>query len=168
MRRAVIGIVLLSLFVLSSCSPVAAANAPDFCLKNLAGRTYCLKEFAGDVRVVVFWASWCENCKPLMTFMNGMFQEDWQRGLTVLGVNADKAEGRSHTKSVVIELKLRYPQLLDPAQSVLKTYNPKMTLPYLVVVDRFGKVRYRKAGYDSSMEKDLKKLIQKLLSERAP
>jgi len=166
MKRIAVGTVaLVFASMLFSCSPAEAAKAPDFCLKNMAGMTYCLNEFAGDVRVIVFWASWCENCKPLMTLLNNLYRMHWKGGLTVFGVNTDKSEGRSHTKAVVIELKLKYPQLLNPDQSVLKTYNPAMSLPYLVIVDRSGKIRYRKAGYSSSMEIEIRKLIEKLLNE---
>ena len=146
----------------------AADKAPSFCLKNLAGTNFCLEEFSGDVRVLVFWASWCQPCKPLMTFMNGLYQEKWKEGLTVFAVNEDGPQSRALTKSTVAQLGIKYPCLLDSDKSVLKSYNPQLSLPYLVIIDKSGNIKYRRASYDASMEADLKKLIYNLLEEPAP
>lgn len=157
--------ILIAFFVSLS---LAAERAPSFCLKNLAGKSFCLDEFRGDVRALVFWASWCEPCKPLMSFLNQLYQDKWQQGLTVFAINEDVAESRTHTKSTVTQLGIKYPCLLDPDQSILKTYNPKTSLPYLVLIDRAGNIRYRRASYDSSMEEFLKKLIYEMLAEPVP
>jgi len=103
-----------------------------------------------------------------MKVLNDEFKKSWKRGLTVLAINEDKAQGRAHTKAIIIELGLKYPNLLDPDQSVLKKYNPKLSMPYLVIVDRSGRIRYKKEGYDPSMQKDIQTLIEKLLKEPAP
>lgn len=167
MRKAffTVALVLITFF---STLAFAADKAPSFCLKNLAGRNFCLDEFPGDVRVLVFWASWCQPCKPLMTFMNQLYQDKWKQGLTVFAINEDGAENRNHTKSTVTQLGIKYPCLLDPDQTTLKTYNPKISLPYLVIIDKSGNIKYHRASYDSSMEESLKKIIDGLLEEPAP
>ena len=36
----------------------ASTQAPNFCLPDLTGRTYCLSQFAGKKVLLLAWASW--------------------------------------------------------------------------------------------------------------
>ena len=39
------------------------AQAPDFTLQDINGKTFTLSGFQGRKVVLVFWASWCPDCR---------------------------------------------------------------------------------------------------------
>lgn len=64
-------------------------GAPDFSLKGLDGKTYSLKQFAGRMVLVNFWATWCPPCVKEFPSLKALV-EHFNGKLVVLAVSHDR------------------------------------------------------------------------------
>ena len=66
------------------------APAPDFALRDLAGRPVRLADFRGRVVFLNFWATWCAPCREEIPAMQALARDLADRGLVVLAVNYEE------------------------------------------------------------------------------
>lgn len=64
---------------------------PNFELKNLEGGTYQLKDFAGKVVIVSFWASWCGPCLEEFPSMIKLVEE-MKGEVVLLAISQDSSQ----------------------------------------------------------------------------
>jgi peroxiredoxin len=133
--------------------------APDFTLPGLTGENLRLEEYRGKVVLINFWASWCGPCRQEMPILDRIHKRYEPAGFTVLGVNV---EGEQEKKAIRIanELNVSFPLLFDTGQQVSEDYDLK-AMPYTVLVDRDGQVRFIHHGYKPG---DENKYIDRLKS----
>ena len=123
--------------LLTHAAPATGAQAPDFALKDLAGRNQRLSEFRGDVVVLTFWASHCGPCRMALESAGDAAAALAGTPVT-LGVSLDRDATRA--ASVAASLGLQYPSLLDAGQAVGRLYDVQH-LPTTLLIDREGVVR---------------------------
>lgn len=121
---------------------------PDFTLPDDIGLPHELSEWDGKIIVLNFWATWCRPCQheiPMLSQLHDRFQG---RGVTVLGVAIDDRQAvRTFLERTAI--KLSYPLLVgdDAAIPVAKAYGNEFgILPFTVVIDRDGVIRFSQFG----------------------
>jgi peroxiredoxin len=117
--------------------PSSGAAAPDFVLKDLAGRNQRLSEFRGEVVVLTFWASWCNPCRDALEAADAAVAAAGGAP-AALGVSLDREPDEA--QSIAASLALRHPTLLDSRQSVGRLYDVQH-LPLTLLIDREGVVR---------------------------
>lgn len=111
--------------------------AKDFTVKGLASGPLRLSDFAGQVRFVNFWATWCSPCKEEMPSMERLYRRHKAQGFTILAISID-----SHTAGVapfVKSLDLTFPIGLDPTLAASNEYGLR-ALPSSFLVDRSGNI----------------------------
>jgi peroxiredoxin len=118
-------------------APSVGAAAPDFALKDLSGSNQRLSELRGEAVVLTFWASFCGPCRDALQSVD-VAVADRAGEAVALGVNLDRDADRA--ASVAGSLGLRFPSLLDTAQSVSRLYDVQH-LPLTLLIDREGTVR---------------------------
>lgn len=92
--------------------------APLFTLPRLEGEgEVALSSFDGKVVVLNFWASWCEPCKEEAPMLQEAWERHRDRGVVVLGVNAQDFE--RDARRFVERYGLTYPILHDGRGSSL-------------------------------------------------
>lgn len=123
--------------------------APTFTSPSLAGSEIALADYAGDVIVVNFWATWCPPCKAEMPGINAFYEAYQDEGLVVLAVNAK--ENEATVRPFIEASGFSFPVLLDPAGSVVNQYQVR-SFPTTIVVDRDGVVQYIHTGMISPEE----------------
>ncbi len=117
---------------------------PDFTLKDLDGVPRSITEWDGHVVLVNFWAPWCKPCREEMPMLMQLQQDYGERGLRIIGLAIDDPEP---VRRFANELRVNYVLLADlmPTLSVQEAYGDTR-LPYSVLIDRKGRIVYRKAG----------------------
>lgn len=123
-------------------SPQERPSAPD-AARSVLGEdtTIGLDEFAGDVVVVNFWASWCGPCRREQPDLNRAAEDLADLGVSFLGVNVQDdstANALAHEE----EFSIPYPSIEDASASYAASFRgigPR-TMPSTVLVDRQGRV----------------------------
>jgi peroxiredoxin len=113
----------------------------DFTLPDLDGQPVALNRFLGKTPVLlVFWATWCPECKAAIPEINAMATGPLAAKLQVLGL--DFRESREKVANAVKARGIRYPVLLDEKGQVARAYGV-VGIPTYVLIGRDGKVIYR-------------------------
>ncbi|MCK5666360.1 MAG: TlpA family protein disulfide reductase [Thiotrichaceae bacterium] len=156
------------LLVLSSFTGNASVStemnkpAADFTLKSLSGKNLKLSEYAGNVVLLNFWASWCAPCRQEMPLLNDLYNKYEKLGFVILGVNVEEQTDKA--RSYIADRPVDFPILFDDKNTVSKQYNV-IAMPTTVMIDRNGNMRYLHQGYKPGDEKKYKKMIKKLIRE---
>ena len=159
MRKLVLLICVALLSGTTSAVETAKA-APDFTLKRFSGDNLRLEEYRGKVVLVNFWASWCGPCRQEMPILDKIQKRYAAMGLVILGVNVDSDEAKA--RDVAGDANVSFPLLLDSEQKVSHDY-AVAGMPFTVLVDRDGTIRYIHRGYKPGDERDYIDHIRKLL-----
>jgi peroxiredoxin len=141
---------------------LAGSEAPDFALKSISGENLRLSEFRSEVVALVFWASWCGECRSRLPGLQAMQQQLSGDGLRIVSVNLDQhlESARDSTK----RLRVEFPVLFDERGQVSRLYELQ-ELPALVLIDRDGRIRVRRDGRGVLDEDPLVQDIRQLLAE---
>ncbi|MGB5831804.1 MAG: TlpA disulfide reductase family protein [Thiohalocapsa sp.] len=123
--------------------PAPAATPPELRLPDLDGRERNLDQFAGQVILVNYWASWCKPCIDEMPSIQRLAKQMDGRQFAVVGVNV--AESTLKVRSMVKRLRIDFPVLLDRDSAVFRAWNAGV-LPTSYLLDGNGVVRYLARG----------------------
>ncbi len=140
----------------------AADMAPDFTLKSSTGENIRLAEQRGQVVMLNFWASWCGPCREEMPLLDAMSKKYGPMGFALYGINVDA--DTADAKNVLEKIKVSYPVLFDPESKLSDLYKVE-GMPFSVVIDKKGQIRYIHKGYVAGDEKKYAKYIMELVSE---
>ena len=135
--------------------------APDFSLRDAAGKTAKLKHYRGKVVLLDFWATWCTGCKKEIPWFSAFEKTYHGRGLAVVGVSMDD-EGWKVVKPFLAENHVPYRMLLGD-NTTAKVYGIE-NLPDTFLIDRKGRVAaaYRAVLVDKDdIEVNIKALLSK-------
>jgi thiol-disulfide isomerase/thioredoxin len=130
---------------------------PGFRHGGLNGEWVDAKDFAGRVVLVNFWATWCAPCRREMPALNDINQQ-YGDDVAVVGLAIDDLEA---VRDFTAELEVSYPIAVGNAD-VMATQrawgNSAGALPYTVLVDRTGVIRWQHLGEASAAQ--LEQVIQ--------
>lgn len=166
-RRRGPGVLLIILFLLAIV-PAAFGQKPiDFALKNIEGNEVRLSDHLGkDVVLIDFWATWCVPCvKELAQFQK--FHEKYKdKGLVVLALSEDGPESVAMVKPFSKRYGYTFTVLLDTESRVLALYNPRVALPYTLLIDRSGRIAKVHQGYSIGDEIKIEEEVLELLEPK--
>jgi cytochrome c biogenesis protein CcmG, thiol:disulfide interchange protein DsbE len=138
-----------------------ALDAPD-----LAGRTVDVAADRGKVRVVAFWATWCEPCREELPALDRLQRELGPRGLSVYAVSFD--EDPAQIPPFLAQVPVDFPVLWDKGGDRHAEAFLVDRLPTALIVDRAGLVRFVHQGYDESEAREERREVEMLLAEPPP
>ncbi len=146
--------------------PALAQRAPDFTLKDIAGRPHKLTDyFPEHVVLLNFWATWCVPCVKELPHLQDLQDRFGGRGLRALAICTDGPDRQASVSAFVGRYGFTMPVLLDTRSEIVALFDPKLTLPYTVLLDRSGRIRFAHQGYSPGDERLMEQEIAELLDE---
>jgi thiol-disulfide isomerase/thioredoxin len=157
---AVIGFFAAGTFV-SKTEPASQTlqTLAPFSFPTSRGDIFSSEQLAGRIALVNFWATWCVPCRkeiPLLMAAQALNQ----RSLAVVGIAVDESEPVRRFED---EVGLDYTSLVGKTEALalMERYGNPGHLPFTLVFDRQGRLRYTKTGEIQS--KDLDRWLADLL-----
>ena len=116
-------------------------QAPDFTLGDINGKPVTLSSFRGRNVVLVFWASWCPDCRAEVPQLKALQAQANPEEVAFVSVSFDRT--LEALRTYIDENYLPGVQLFDPAgkkeSKVAESYGVKW-IPSLYLLDKNGKV----------------------------
>ncbi len=137
----------------------SAWDIPPFYLEDTEGNLHQLSDWKGKVIMLNFWATWCPPCKYEIPEFIEYQNEYGVNGLQIIGIGIDDPD---KVKNFTRTLEINYPVLLTTSSEIMSKWgNSNQVLPYTVIIDREGQIRYIHRGQLSklSFEHEIKPII---------
>lgn len=139
---------------------------PDFSLPDLQGQLRSVGEWDGRVLAVNFWATWCAPCREEIPEFVELQKKYGTEGLQFVGIAIDRAE---EVQEFIEGYNVNYPVLLGDTEAVRVAEefgNRVGVLPFTAIVDRQGRIVFRRAGQLHGAEAE--EIILPLLQSPSP
>jgi thiol-disulfide isomerase/thioredoxin len=130
---------------------------------DLAGRELDPGAEQGKVRVVEFWASWCEPCRDALPHLDALAKDLGSRGLAVYAVSFD--EDREQVAQFLRQTPVGFPVMWDKGGDRFSSRYEVSRLPTTLLVDRSGVIRFVQDGWSAAKARAARREIEKLLDE---
>lgn len=136
-----------------STKPIAGADykrlavgdaAPLYLAQTLAGDSVRLGASNEPVTVMNVWATWCTSCREEMQDLQKLQDDYKNRGVRVVGVSVDEADG-ARVKKFIEREKLTFPIVHDQEGRVQGLYQVA-GIPNTFIVNKDGKILWKSIG----------------------
>lgn len=126
----------------------------------LDNRRMKLSDYAGQVVVLDFWATYCAPCLEEAPHLDALQRRFGERGLQVIGLNAGGHEDYPRMPDFVAQLNIKY-TLGIPDPEMQSFYMTGGAIPQTLVFDRSGRLVKHFVGYDKTTAAELDSVVEK-------
>lgn len=147
--------------LLSPGGNLIGSQRPDFSLGSNTGEIVSAADFSGKTLLINFWATWCEPCRREMPMLMDLQREYGDAGLQIVGIALDEAQS---VRDFVQRYGISYTVLVGAADAMDTSAaygNVEGVLPYSVLVDKSGVIRWQYTG--EIRHDDVSKLLSEML-----
>jgi peroxiredoxin len=145
----------------TSAGTDVGATMPEYSALGLDGSKFEIQSRRGKVVLLNLWATWCGPCRFEIPELQTIHNRYAARNFEVVGVSVDES-GIEAVKDFVKEHLMTYPVVVD-AEGKLANVFQTSVLPTSVVIDRNGRIVWKKFGAIMPDDPDLKKAIESAL-----
>ena len=131
---------------------------PAYTAKLLDGSSFDIAGERGNVVLLNLWATWCGPCRYEIPELEKLHSQLAGQRFKVVGVSVDEGNP-DEVRDFVAEQKMTYPVVLDPEGRLAEIFQSTV-LPTSVLVDRKGRVVWKKLGIVDSKDEELVKAIE--------
>ncbi|MCU7799811.1 MAG: TlpA family protein disulfide reductase [gamma proteobacterium symbiont of Lucinoma myriamae] len=124
----------------------------DFSLPDLNGQQQQFSQWDNKVVLLNFWATWCPPCRREMPDFIEVYKQYKDKDFIVIGVGIDD---QNKIAQFVQKLGVDYPILVGGQTAMRVSYqygNNSGALPYSILIDKHGIIRYRAGGLISKQK----------------
>ncbi len=146
--------IILPTLLLLLLLPLALQAAPlgkgdrlqPFTARDMNGKTIDLATVIGKKPVMlVFWASWCPNCKSEVPKVNELVQKYQARGMEFIAVNVGYNDSEGKARRFMDKTGMKYPVIFDKKGTIPRQYGVQ-GVPTILVADRNGVIVFKDYG----------------------
>lgn len=138
------------------------AMMPEYAAMQLDGSKFDLASKKEKVVLLNVWATWCGPCRFEIPELQKLHEEYAARGFEVIGVSVDESGVESVRDFIQEQKKMTYPVVVD-AEGKITNLLETSVLPTSVLLDRTGKIIWKKYGAIMEGDQELKQAIEKTL-----
>lgn len=136
------------------------AQAPDFTVEMIDGRTVSLSGLRGKVVLLNFWATWCPPCREELSHAQEQLVDRFA-GEEFVFLPVARGETRATVEAFRAKTGYAFAMGLDPDEAVYKRYATRF-IPRNFLIDRTGRVAKVSVGYE---EEEFAALVQAIEAE---
>jgi len=167
-HRFILALLLVSTLACRAQPPAAteagdAGTVMQFELTSLDGGALGPVDFAEELVLVEFWATWCGPCHLQAEILAKLYPELKKKGVEFLAVSLGEPE--AVVRDFVAKRPFAYPVLIDPNDRIASEYGI-FVLPTVVLLDRSGTIMYQREGISSADR--LISAVETILEGRRP
>lgn len=157
------------LFLLLSIGGLQFANAQsipqNIILEDLNGAKVNTDTWVdGETPIIItFWATWCKPCQSELEALLEL-RDKWHGKVRIIAVSVDDSRSASKVRSLVKGRRWPYEVYLDANKSLYKTFN-LTTIPFAVVANAKGEIKYSHSGYTPGDEVALVEKALKMIAK---
>lgn len=134
---------------------------PEYSSMSLDGSRFDLASRRGNVVLVNVWATWCPPCRAEIPELQALHDKYVDQKFEVVGISVDEA-GADTVKQFVQEHKMTYPVALDSEGKIAELLQTSV-LPTSVLLDRSGKIVWKKFGAVMPNDRELEQALDAAL-----
>ncbi len=131
-------------------APRVDEPAPDWTLKDLAGKSVTLSGLKGQIVLLDFWGSWCGPCRRELPHFEELYGRYRGRKVAFLSINvemvASEAEHIEKARAFIEQNHFSFPVLPDHGGVAVQAQSIE-SFPTLLLIDPSGRIRFRNVGY---------------------
>jgi len=143
----------------------AGSEAPDWTLKDAAGKEVSLRSLRGKIVLLDFWATWCQPCLLAMPNVDKLYKKYRGQPVVMFGLNCFERDPRVKPADFMTKKGFSYPVLLK-ADRVAAAYLVR-GIPTFYLIGPDGRVLMAYAGLSPEREHEVDKLINETLKKLA-
>jgi len=147
---------------LSPAEQTSPTSLPDFNLADVSGNQHNTSEWQGKIRVINFWATWCQPCRKEIPEFMALQEQYAAKGLQFIGIAIDDQEP---VEEYLASTKINYPILIGGVAGIALAHqlgNSVDAVPFTLVVNQQGQIIHRQPGEFS--REQITKIITPLLN----
>ena len=149
-------------------------TAPDLALQALGGRSVSLADLRGKVVAVLWISTDCPHCQETCEALGPLYQELSGQGLEIMAM-AVNPSAPGNIEKFRSEHSVKFPLGVSTRSDWMRfadlSVMARAYVPYMMLVDRAGVIRYEHRGMDEAFWRDqitnLRKELAVLLAEPA-
>jgi len=132
---------------------------------DLHGEMVPFEEFAGDILIVDFWATWCAPCITEIPHYNELYADYNDKGVTLVGLTFQSGDAETVLEWMASDPKhqMNYPLVMSN-ESLEEAFGPVFGFPTTLLIDRDGNIVKRWIGAAPQKSGQLRDLIDELLA----
>lgn len=156
-------LLILALLVLFPVS-VLALNQDDkllpFTGQDMDGKTVDLSTVIGKKPVMlIFWASWCPNCKSEVPKVNDLVKKYQEKGMEFIGINVGYNDSEGKARRFMDKTGMAYPVIFDSKGKIPRMYGVQ-GVPTILVANKNGVIIFKNYGVPEISDEKFQQLIQ--------
>ncbi|MFB6457265.1 redoxin domain-containing protein [Chitinophaga sp. Hz27] len=141
----------------------AGKEMKDFKMTDPSGKPISMKDFAGKIVVMDFWASWCAPCLAYIPKMREHYNNFKDQGVVFVSVSIDEDDKK--WKDALAAQKMEWKQVitpggLSPKEGVTPLFSIT-SIPHVMIIDHRGFIA---ANLDFSQKEEIVNVLNKLIA----